>query len=62
MITDDRNFLEEAIAIVKGESLLRPEPEHLEALNDSRRYWRNAALQHKPIVVEDEPKAARRVS
>ncbi len=58
----DRNFLEEAIHIVKGESLLLPTPEHLQALNDSRRYWRDAALAQKPVVIDDEPKAARRAS
>jgi hypothetical protein len=40
----ERNYLEEAIRILKGESLLLPEPAHLIALNESRVYWRTAAL------------------
>ena len=47
-VPEPRNFLEEAHRIARGESMLRPEPEHLRALIDSRDFWRDAALQHHP--------------
>lgn len=43
----ERNFLDEAIRILKGESLLLPQVEHLQALNESRVFWRTSALGHQ---------------
>ena len=40
----ERLDLDEAIAIARGGSLLLPEPRHCRALNDSRIYWREAAM------------------
>lgn len=40
----DRNYLDEAIRILKGESLLLPQVEHLQALNESRVFWRDSAF------------------
>ncbi len=57
----ERNYLEEAIRILKGESILQPEPAHLAALNESRIYWRTAALGKLARVAHDSrrPEIAR---
>ncbi len=49
-MNDDRDYLEEALRIVRGDSLLLPQVEHLQALNDSRVYWRTAVLDKRAKV------------
>lgn len=46
-MTEPRNYLEEAVRIARGESMLLPQIEHLRALNESRVYWRTVALGHQ---------------
>jgi hypothetical protein len=60
-MNDERNYLDEAIRILKGESLLQPEVAHLRALNESRLYWRAAALGHQSAA-QKVAQAERRAS
>jgi hypothetical protein len=60
MSEPDRDFLEEARRILRGDSLLQPQIEHLRALNDSRTFWRQAATLHQQVNVVLTPPAARR--
>ena len=39
-----RNFLEEALLILRGDSMRLPELQHLIAINESRVYWRTRVL------------------
>jgi hypothetical protein len=58
MNPDDRNYLEEALRILRGQSLLQPQVEHLQALNESRIYWRTSSLGHHARVVPEPARPA----
>lgn len=45
MKDDDRNYLEESLAILNGTSRMLPEKQHLIALNESRVMWRKSYWQ-----------------
>lgn len=58
MNDEPRNFLDEAIRIIKGQSMLLPQIEHLQALNDSRIYWRAAFLGQQGRTTDTQRRAS----
>jgi hypothetical protein len=56
-MNEPRNYLDEALRIIKGTSLLQPQVEHLIALNESRVYWRTSSLGHFSRVAPEPSRA-----
>jgi hypothetical protein len=53
-VSQQRDYLQEALLIVRGASMLLPERQHLIALNESRIAWRDHACAERSLPKAQE--------